>query len=411
MSEATAPAPATPSLTITALLAGAVMLIDGYDLQVMAVLLPVLAKQWGMAPADFGLVMSAPVLGLGLGAAFVAPLGDRYGRRPFVLGAFALLGLSVFASAFAGDVTQLGIWRLLTGIGLGATLPNVSALVAELAPAKNRAGLLTLIGAGIAIGALSSGLLVPPIIESFGWQGAFWLSAAVTAVIWLLLLWRLPESPAHLARSPAQAKPESSFKTIVAPRYLRGTILLWLLFAGNGFLLYMLTSWVPSLLTARGWGIAEAGGMIAWMQAGGLAGGLAIAALMDRWRPNHALLVAYVVSGTGLALFSLLPDNALLWGVLIALVGAGISGVALTINAVAAALYPATILSAGIGFTVAVARIGAIGGPIVGAWLLRQGIAVELFLGLMLIPVVICAASALSLPIRHQARDAAPETR
>ncbi len=256
---------------------------------------------------------------------------------------------------------------------------------------------------------MGSGLLVPPILENFGWRGAFWLSAAVTLAIWLLLLWRLPESPAHRARAadPSPPKQPNSLRTIVSRDYRTATIFLWLLFAGNAFLLYMLTSWVPSLLAARGWTVADAGGAIAWMQAGGLIGGLVIAVLMDRWRPTYALLSAYAVAGTGLALFSIIPDTALLWGVLIALVGAGISGVALTINAVAAAIYPASILSAGIGFTVAVARVGAVGGPMVGAWLLAGGVSAETFLLLLLVPVLVCAASAAALPIRRDEEEAA----
>lgn len=397
------------SLLLTALLAGAIMLIDGYDLQVMSVVLPPLAAAWGKAPADFSLVLSAPVLGLGLGSALIAPLGDRYGRRPFVLAFFALLTLSVAGTAMAGGIWQLCFWRLLTGLGLGAALPNVSALVAELAPARNRAGLLTLIGIGIALGAMGSGLLVPPIVARFGWPGAFWFSFVVSVAIWLALLAWLPESPAYCA-GEAPRGGWGSFGTIVSPAYRGRTALLWTLFAFNAFLLYMLASWVPTLLTARGWTLAAAGGAIAWMQTGGLVGGLAIAALMDRWRPGWALACGYVIAGTNLALFSLVPADALGWGILVALVGAGISGVHLTLNAVAAAIYPAGILSAGIGFTVAVARIGAIAGPLAGGLLVREGISAELFMALLLAPLAVCLLVALALPIGRARAKAPPHS-
>ena len=64
-----------------ALLGAAIMILDGYDLQVIAVVLPLMAADWGIAASSFGWVMTMPVFGLGSGALLVAPLGDRFGRR------------------------------------------------------------------------------------------------------------------------------------------------------------------------------------------------------------------------------------------------------------------------------------------------------------------------------------------
>ncbi len=234
-------------------LAAAVMLIDGFDLQVMALVVPQLAQLWGRAPADFGIVLSAPMIGLGIGAALVAPMGDRYGRRPVILTAIALIGLAVASTPFATGLGGLSLCRALTGLGLGTVLPNLSALMAELIPARNRAGLLTLIGTGIPLGAMGSGLLVPILLTRFGWEAAFWGSAAVTVPLWLLLLLYMPESPrwteGRREAVGAAERIEHPFRTVMGADLRRPTILLWILFTSTAVSLYMLTGWVPTLLT------------------------------------------------------------------------------------------------------------------------------------------------------------------
>ena len=67
-------------------LLGGVMLIDGYDLNAMALAVPWLAPELGLEPTAFGIVHSAVLLGLGAGALLVAPLGDRIGRKPVIVG-------------------------------------------------------------------------------------------------------------------------------------------------------------------------------------------------------------------------------------------------------------------------------------------------------------------------------------
>ena len=98
------------------------------------------------------------------------------------------------------DLWALGALRFLTGLALGMTLPNLTALVAELAPAKIRSGLLTLISLGISFGALGSGLVVPKLLPAFGWQGAFLCSSAAGLVFLALLFFLLPEAPSFLSR-------------------------------------------------------------------------------------------------------------------------------------------------------------------------------------------------------------------
>ena len=329
---------------------------------------------------------------------------------------------------------ELTLWRLCTGIALGATLPNITALIAELSPKNNRAILLTFIGIGISFGAIGSGLIAPIIIEAFNWNAVFWLSSIVTLGIWILLYFYLPTPPASIEKIEALVElnnksdksasveqtfsgetltstktsankkaTENLFLKVLNKEFRMATLSVWCLFTGNAFIVYVLASWLPVLLINEDWSLVEASSAIAYMQGGGLIGGLLLALLMDRWQPLHALLTAYIVSLLCFMGFSLFDSTILLWGSLIALIGAGISGVHMTMSAVISMIYPANMLSSGIGFTVAIARLGAVAGPIVGGIFIGQGISSQHFLLLLVLPVIICLISAVFLFINNKA--------
>src|SRR5208283_3964368 len=73
------------------LLCALIVLLDGYDLQAMGLAVPTLARDWHLANPAFTYALSASLLGLGLGSAFIAPWGDRLGRRPLLLGGLAII--------------------------------------------------------------------------------------------------------------------------------------------------------------------------------------------------------------------------------------------------------------------------------------------------------------------------------
>src|SRR5690606_25558126 len=122
-----------------------------------------------------------------LGGALIAPFGDRIGRRPLI--AFGCVAVAVFtlATATATTITEFLVWRLLTGIGFGAVLPNVSALSAELAPPRMRATLMAIVSAGIPLGIALAGLLAPEVIAVGGWQGLFIVPGLAAAALALVL--------------------------------------------------------------------------------------------------------------------------------------------------------------------------------------------------------------------------------
>ena len=73
-----------------------------------------------------------------LGGPLAGYWGDRFGRRTALIGCVAIFGLATIATAFVHGFFGLSIFRLITGMGTGGALPNVSALTAEFAPLRRR---------------------------------------------------------------------------------------------------------------------------------------------------------------------------------------------------------------------------------------------------------------------------------
>ena len=188
-------------LILSLFLCTLVMLIDGYDLAALPLALPYILQSWDGEAASFGPALSAVLLGLGAGALLLAPLGDRHGRRKLIIASLLAVALFTIGTGFSSSIGEFTFWRLMTGTALGACLPNVTALVAELAPKRRRAGIIVFVSCGVSLGAAGAGLVVPWLVSLGGWQMIFYMSGFVTLLIVLLLYLILPDSPGYLLRT------------------------------------------------------------------------------------------------------------------------------------------------------------------------------------------------------------------
>src|SRR6266567_7898460 len=103
---------------VTALAAIAVI-FDGFDIQILGFAIPSLIREWHAARAEFGVVLAAGLAGMVMGALIAGYAGDRFGRRPAVIGCVVMFGLSTLATAFVGGFIGLTVLRFITGIATG----------------------------------------------------------------------------------------------------------------------------------------------------------------------------------------------------------------------------------------------------------------------------------------------------
>jgi AAHS family 4-hydroxybenzoate transporter-like MFS transporter len=373
------------------LLCALVVLLDGYDLQAMGLAVPTLAHDWHLANPSFTYALSASLLGLGLGSAFIAPLGDRLGRRPLLLAGLAIILVTSLGITTATTPWQLSAWRLLIGLGLGVCQSNASALTAEYAPQGRRATIMTLMGVCVSFGAMLAGLTAPQVLAAAGWRGLFLVGAALPLLALLASLMGLPESVALV-----RAGSGGSLLALLRVPYRERTLRLWLVYGLAAMLLYFLISWLPTFLTAAGWSRAQAPHGIALLQGGGIAGSLVQAWLVDRRRAITALVGAFGMTLVTALLFAV-PGTAPAWPLLLVLMGSGIGGVIMAFIALGAIFYPPAIRVTGFGWAGAVSRVGAVLGPLAGGWIIATGIAPRMMLGLIAVPALLCIAGTLAM--------------
>ena len=395
-----------------------VTLLDGYDIQAMASATPTLAADWHVPPSDLRWIITAALVGIAGAALIVSPLGDYFGRRSVLLGSFALVGIATLLAARSHDATELFTWRLLTGIGLGASLPNALALTAEYAPSRSRTMLVALMACGISLGAAASAYIAPPVIELGGWRAVFGVGGALAVLAWFPLL-ALPESlrflvargrdsnrigrllekldpdhrhtDDHLYSMEKRPEGKLSVSELLTPQLAPATLLLWLVFFLNLGLLYLLSSWLPTLLKESGLPLATALRESGMFQLGGVLGGFLLAWLMQRWGPYIVLCISYLLTAVALAVLGAGVPGAALTSLLIAIMGNGVVGGQVALNVLSATLYPTTARATGVGWALGMGRFGGIIAPLAAGQLMAAGIPTGQLFWLAIVPALICA--------------------
>jgi MFS family permease len=107
--------------------------LDGFDVLVMAFTGRSVVAEWDLSAAALGLLLSAGLVGMAVGSLCLAPLADRVGRRPMILVCLTISGAGMILSSISQSAVQLGVLRVLTGVGIGGVLAFSNTIAAEYA--------------------------------------------------------------------------------------------------------------------------------------------------------------------------------------------------------------------------------------------------------------------------------------
>jgi len=367
---------------VVAMVAIALML-DGVDAQALGLAIPPLMNEWGLTRADFSPITAASLIGMAIGATFGGLVGDRIGRRAALIGSIVLFGLPTGLATMAHGTGSFGALRAVAGLGLGATLPNATALIAEFMPLRLRS-----LGMSIAmfvqpLGSMSAGLLAAVLLETHGWRSLFLIGCAAPLALALLFAWRLPESPAFLTRDATRTERRASLGALLIAERRRDTLIAWLACFLSLLALYSVLSWAPAMLAAEHLPLGFTGTAIATFSIGGILGSLACGLMIRKWGSRRAQLV---IGATGIAagvllivLFRAGAATTTVIGVLMPFVGVGAAGTQTTLFALGAHLYPTELRATGLGAILGVGRLGAVASAWVGAKAVDAGGAVGFF--------------------------------
>lgn len=326
-----------------------------------------IAQAFALDKMQMGWIFSAGILGLLPGALVGGMLADRYGRKRILIGSVALFGLFSLATAIAWDFPSLVFARLMTGVGLGAALPNLIALTSEAAGPRFRGTAVSLMYCGVPIGAALAATLGFA-GANLAWQTVFWVGGVVPLILVPLLMRWLPES-AVFAGEKQSAPP---LRALFAPETATATLLLWLCYFFTLLVVYMLINWLPLLLVEQGFQPSQAAGVMFALQMGAASGTLMLGALMDKLRPvTMSLLIYSGMLASLLALGTVSSFNGMLLAGFVA--GLFATGGQSVLYALAPLFYSSQIRATGVGTAVAVGRLGAMSGPLLAGKMLALG--------------------------------------
>ncbi|UZJ80890.1 MFS transporter [Fictibacillus sp. KU28468] len=203
------------------LLSAAGTFLDGFDLTVIAVAMPLILSQWEITPGIQALITSSAVIGSLIGALWLGNLTDKFGRKAMYV--VDLMAFVVFAAltAFAQAPWELILFRFLLGIGIGADYPISATLVSEFSSTKSRGKHSTSLGAMWFVGAVTAylvGILLVPVGPS-AWRYML-LVGAVFALIVFFFRVTLPESPRWLASRGREKEAEEIMLKITGQKVI-----------------------------------------------------------------------------------------------------------------------------------------------------------------------------------------------
>lgn len=397
---------------------------DGIDVAIMGFLAPSIIQEWGISRAGFGWVMSAAPVGLVLGALVAGPSSDRLGRKAVLLSAVLAFGFCTVLTAFTQNVPQMLVMRFLTGIGLGAAMPNTITLLSEYVPERRRSLLITVMFIGFGVGSAVVGFAAGWMIPHLGWRSVLVAGGVLPLALLPFLVFLLPESvrfmivrnyPAARIASTLARVCKTQFAagtTFFAPEppvqakkpigvlfslgYTLTTVSLWVTYFMGLLVIYLITGWLPTLMKDAGLPITQAANITAMFQTGGIVGAVLTGWAMDRLKPALVIAVAYLggavcVLGVG----SVGPTAATLPFWMLA-AGFFMNGAQTGLNAFAPACYPTMARATGVSWMQGMGRFGSILGSAVGGILLGMGWGFAGIVSTLAIPAGIAAFAMLA---------------
>ncbi len=386
-----------------AMVAAIGVLLDAADFALFGAALPSISREFGLGPAQAGLLATVGLVGAFMGALFWGTISDYIGRRVSFAATIGIFAVFTGAVAAAWSVATLGVMRFISNFGLGGTIPVALTITAEFMPSRIRGTVSSAVLAAFPLGlALAAGLALL-ILPHYGWRTLFMIGVA-PALLLLVLNRFMPESVRYLisrgrlaqaahtvedierraggaaaAEAPAGAlavdvavSPGFTVALLLTPERRRATILAWIVsfcffWSSNG-ILFML----PTILTQRGLPLSQA---LTFQLVQGLCGFVGYAAcgvFIDRFGRRPVLFLYFFIG----AFFHLWFATATgVWSyVAIGLVGVVNPGVYGAMGTYVGELAPTHLRATAIGWFFGIGRIGSFLAPAVVGLLLAANL-------------------------------------
>ena len=376
-------------------------MLDGMDVLVISYTAPAIAKAWDVSPQALGTVFSAGLFGMTIGTLFLAPFADKIGRKAIILISGIIMGVCIYLTSYATSITELLIYRFVSGLGIGSMLASTASLASEYTPNKTRDFWVSFVISGYPIGAVIAGLVAAKVIPTDGWQQMFRIAGIASMFSVPLILFFLSESIDFYLRTQPQNALEKLNKNptknniqpleslpiiekiksklpvdqLLKTDFKKPTLQLWAALFMAFAALYFLTSWIPKLAKDAGLSMELAIYAGTVFNIGAFFGIITQGYFSSKYGLKKTLGIILVLTGVLMASFGLFIGSDVIL-LILALLGFGIQGGFVGLYALSARLYPTEFRTTGVGWAMGAGRLGGIVGPMIGGLLIGAGLGI-----------------------------------
>ena len=350
-------------------------MLDSFDVMLYALVLAAIIPDLGLSKEMAGVLGSITLLAAAAGGIVFGVIADRYGRTRALMASVLIYSVFTAACGLAQTVTQLAVFRILLGIGMGGEWASGAALVSETWPTEHRGKALGLMQSAWAIGYASAALVTMIVLPRWGWRAVFFVGVLPA----FLTLWvRARVEEPRIWRDTAPSR-RGSFRAIFSGGLARFTIPLTIMNAFTLFGWWGFNLWLPgylSLPVASG-GVGFSSTTMSWfiiaMQVGMWFGYVTFGYVSDAFGRKRTYVI-YTTTAAVLILVYIsirLPLALLVLGPFVAFFATGyFSG----FGAVTAEIYPTEVRASAQGFTYNMGRVASAFAPfVVGSLAQKHG--------------------------------------
>jgi len=345
--------------------------------------LPAMQQGLGLSNTQAGALATANLIGYLVLSVLGGALAARYGPRVVITVGLTVAAAGMLLTGLANSFATAAVWRIVTGIGSGASnVPAMGLLAAWFV--QRRRGMAAGIGVtGSSLALIVLGFLVPHLLSAYGWNGwriCWFIFAGITLGLAVLAFMILRNCPSELGLLPIGATGESTTITAKVRELNWGRVyrsgVVWhlgLIYVAYGFSYIIYMTFFTKYLIAEGGYTQESAGrlfmLMGWLS---LLCGLIWGSVSDRLGRKTALVIVYIIHSVAFGLFALWPSPP---GFIISAVLFGLS--AWSIPAIMAAtcgdLLGPRLAPAGLGFVTLFFGIGQAAGPSVAGIIADAG--------------------------------------
>jgi putative MFS transporter len=362
-------------------------MFDAWDVALNGFLTPLLGTEFGLSPGQKGLVATANLIGMAVGAVAWGTVADRIGRKKAFSITLLIFALFSVLGALSPSIEIFLALRFLAGVGLGGCIPVDYAIVSEFSPRKQRGRVLAAMDGWWPVGTTLAGVsatLLVPVSGNWRWMLVLMILPA------LLLFWArrgVPESPLYLTRKGREAEARTVIDDLVtrtgaAPEPYaipepvaedtRGGALLaavdqlrrvwafspkitgvaWALFISVMLVYYAALSWMPSILRAQGLGEVAAFATTTLMNGLGIVGVVIAVLVVERVGRKRVIAFAGPLAAATLVAFALLLGAGAVGAAIVAIAAFGAFALIVipVMYAYVSELYPTELRASGFGW-------------------------------------------------------------